>query len=129
SVITIEDLDELRTAIRERLIDRSLDVLRVHSTVTFELSSLLTSAFGKASESPDVRKEVASTILQSLMSLQADDDLQPCAKSITSTSHLLGLVLQNQDFFDACLEDLKEQIPTLIGFIKMNKGEPAPCIA
>ncbi|CAZ79591.1 unnamed protein product [Tuber melanosporum] len=129
AVVTIEDLDELRSTIRESLIDRSLDVLRVHSTVTFELSSLLTSAFGKASESPDVRKEVASTILQSLMSLQADDDLRPCAKTITSTSHLLGLVLQNQDFFDACLEDLKEQIPTLIGFIKMNKGEPAPWIA
>ncbi|PWW73889.1 hypothetical protein C7212DRAFT_213953 [Tuber magnatum] len=128
-VITIEDLDGLRSTIRDRLIDRSLDVLRVHSTVTFELSSLLTSAFGKASESPDVKKEVASTILQSLMSLQADDDLRPCAKTITSTSHLLGLVLQNQDFFDACLEDLKEQIPTLIGFIKMNKGEPAPWIA
>ncbi|RPB00949.1 hypothetical protein L873DRAFT_1678406 [Choiromyces venosus 120613-1] len=127
-VVTIEDLDELRSTIRESLIDRSLDVLRVHSTVTFELSSLLTSAFGKASESPDARKEVASTILQSLMSLQADD-LRPCAKTITSTSHLLGLILQNQDFFDACSEDLKEQIPVLIGFIKMNTGEPAPWIA
>jgi len=127
-VITIEDLDELRSAICGHLVDRSLDVLRVHSTVTFELSSLLTSAHGKASVSSDVRKDVASTILQSLMSLQADD-LQPCAKTITSTSHLLGLVLQNQDFFDACLEDLKEQIPALIEFIKMDKGEPAPWIA
>jgi len=61
------------------------------------------------------------------MSLQAD--LRPCAKTIRSTSHLLGLVLQNQDFFDACLEDPKDQIPALIEFIKMNNGEPAPWIA
>ncbi|PUU81077.1 hypothetical protein B9Z19DRAFT_1062939 [Tuber borchii] len=46
-VITIEELDELRSAICESLIDRSLDVLGVHSAVTFELSSLLTSAFGE----------------------------------------------------------------------------------
>ena len=110
------------------LIDGSLDFLHVHSTVIFELSPLLTGVFGKVSELSDTRKEVASTILQSLMSLQADD-LRPCAKTITSTSHLLELVLQNQDFFDACLEDLRDQIPALIEFIKMNKGEPAPWIA
>jgi len=57
-VITIQELDELRSAICESLINRSLDVLRVHSTVTFELSSLLTSTFGKVSDSSDVRKEV-----------------------------------------------------------------------
>ncbi|PUU81075.1 hypothetical protein B9Z19DRAFT_1168379 [Tuber borchii] len=72
-VITIEELDKLRSAICGSLIDRSLDVLWVNSTVTFELSSLLTGAFGKVSESSDVRKEVASTILQSVMSLQADE--------------------------------------------------------
>ena len=127
-VITFEELDELRFAICETLIDRSLDVLRVHSTATFELSPLLTSPFGKVSELSDVRKEVASTILQSLMSLQADD-LRPCAKTITSTSHLPGLVLQNQDFLDTCLEDFKDQILALIESIKTNKGEPAPWIA
>ncbi|PUU81073.1 hypothetical protein B9Z19DRAFT_1122577 [Tuber borchii] len=127
-VITIEELDKLRSAICGSLIDRSLDVLWVNSTVTFELSSLLTGAFGKVSESSDVRKEVASTILQSVMPLQADD-LWPCAKTIMSTFPLLGFVLQNQDFFDTCLEDINDQILALIDFIEFNKGEPTPWIA
>ncbi|PUU81070.1 hypothetical protein B9Z19DRAFT_1122574 [Tuber borchii] len=127
-VITIEGLDQFRSAICESLIDRSLDVRRVHSTVTLELSSLLTSAFGKVSESSGVRKEAVSTILQSVVSLQVDD-LWPYAKTITSTFPLLGLGLQNQDFFDSCLVDLKDNILALIEFIELNKGEPAPWIA
>jgi len=55
-VITIEELDDFRSAICESLIDRCLDVLRVNSTVTFELSSHFTSAFGKVSELSDVRR-------------------------------------------------------------------------
>lgn len=128
-IVTVDDLEDLRSTVRENLINRSLDVLQVHPNVTFELSTLLTNAFGKASESSDVRKEVANTILQSLVSLNSDDDFRPHAKKISSTAHLLGLVLQNQDFFDACLEDLKEQIPVLVEFIKMHPGEPASWIA
>lgn len=129
ATITVEDLDTLRSAIREHLIDRSLGVLQVHPNVTFELSALITNGFGKVTESAEVRKEVASTILQSLMSLQIDDDFRPQGKTIASTAHLLGLVLQNQDFFEACLEDLKDNISTLVGFIKIYSGEPAPWVA
>jgi len=53
------------------------------------------------------------------MSLQGDD-LWPRAKTITPTFHLLGLVLQNQDFFDTCLEDLKDTILALIEFMELN---------
>ncbi|PUU78653.1 hypothetical protein B9Z19DRAFT_1126363 [Tuber borchii] len=49
------------------------NVLHVHSTIPFELSSLLTTVFGKTPDLSDVRKEVASTIFQLLISLQADD--------------------------------------------------------
>lgn len=127
--ITVEDLDALRSTIRESLINRSLDILQVHPNVTFELSALITNGFGKTAESAEIRKEVATTIFQSLMSLQMDDDFRPQGKTIASTAHLLGLVLQSQDFFDACLEDLKDNIPTLVGFIKIYPGEPAPWVA
>lgn len=129
TTVTVEDLDAIRSTIRENLINRSLDVLQVHPNVTFELSALITNGFGKVTESAEIRKEVASTIFQSLMSLQMDDDLRPQGKTIASTAHLLGLVLQNQDFFDSCLDDLKDNIPTLVGFIKIYPGEPAPWIA
>lgn len=129
ATVTVEDLEAIRSIIRENLINRSLDVLQVHPNVTFELSALITNGFGKVTESVEVRKEVASTIFQSLMSLQMDDDLRPQGKTIASTAHLLGLVLQNQEFFDACLEDLKDNIPTLVGFIKIYPGESAPWVA
>lgn len=128
ATVTVEDLEAIRSTIRENLINRSLDVLQVHPNVTFELSALIASGFGKVTESVEVRKEVASTILQSLMSLQMDD-LRPQGKTIASTAHLLGLVLQNQEFFDACLEDLKDNILTLVGFIKIYPGESAPWVA
>ncbi|KAL7269455.1 E3 ubiquitin-protein ligase tom1 [Rhizina undulata] len=129
NVITIEDLDAIRTSTRDNLITRSLDVLQVHTDVTFELSKLITNAFVKGSESIELRKEAGSTIVQSLMSLQMDDDFRPQGKTISSTAHLLGIILHNQEFYEACFEDLKDQISVLVGFIKIYPGEPAPWIA
>jgi E3 ubiquitin-protein ligase HUWE1 len=126
-VITIEDLDELRGRVRENLVGRSLDVLQVQGEITFELAELVRSAF--ESLSTDTRRDVASTIVQSLLSLQMDDDFRPKAKTIASTAHLLGLILQNQRFYEAAVEDLNEQLEILIGFIKIYPGSRAPWIA
>ncbi|KAF8252457.1 hypothetical protein K440DRAFT_651549 [Wilcoxina mikolae CBS 423.85] len=126
-VITADDLDELRGSVRENLVGRSLDVLQVQGEITFELAELVRSAFDNSSV--DTRRDVASTIVQSLLSLQMDDDFRPKAKTIASTAHLLGLILQTQKFYEAAVEDLNEQLEILIGFIKIYPGSRAPWIA
>lgn len=126
-VLTVEGLEALRTRVRDSIIDRSLDVLQVHSEITFDLADLIKCAFHGASA--ETRKDVASTIVQSLMSFQMDEDFRPKAKTIASTAHLLGLILQDRNFYEACMEDLTEQLSVLIGFIKIYPGEPAPWIA
>ncbi|KAI5856087.1 DNA binding protein [Tricharina praecox] len=126
-VMTIEDLGDLRAAVRDNLVSRSLDVLQVQAEITFELAELIRSAF--EATSPETRKDVASTIFQSLLSLQMEDDFRSQAKTIASTAHLLGLVLQNQGFYEAAVEDLNDQLSVLIGFIKVYPGSRAPWIA
>lgn len=128
-IVTVDDLNDLRTAVRDNLINRALDILQVHPDVTFELASLINNAFSKGQENSEAKKEVASTIVQSLMSLQLDEDFRPHGRTISATAHLLGLILQNQEFYEACLEDLKTQVPVLVGFLKIYPGEPAPWVA
>ncbi|KAI5799845.1 hypothetical protein EDC01DRAFT_764959 [Geopyxis carbonaria] len=126
NLVTLEYLDELRTSVLDILINRSLDVIQSHPDTTFELAKLITSAFAKTSR--DARKEVVSTIILSLLSLQ-EDDFRPKEKSIASTAHLLGLILQDQTFYETATEDLRDQFCDLVGFIKIYPGEPAPWVA
>jgi E3 ubiquitin-protein ligase HUWE1 len=126
-IITIEDLEDLRAKVRENLVGRSLDVLQVQGEITFELAELIRSAFD--AQPSETRKDVVATIMQSLLSLQMEDDFRPQAKKIASTAHLLGLILQNQRFYEAAVEDLNENLAVLIGFIKIYPGERAPWIA
>ncbi|RPB27982.1 hypothetical protein L211DRAFT_476750 [Terfezia boudieri ATCC MYA-4762] len=127
--ITVDDLNDKRKTVRDNLINRALDILQVHPDVTFELAALINNAFWKGQENSEGKKEVASTIVQSLMSLQLDEDFRPHGRTISATAHLLGLILQNQEFYEACLDDLKTQIPVLVEFIKIYPGEPAPWVA
>ena len=126
-VITVEDLNNLRAAVRENLVGRSLDVLQVQAEITFELAELIRSAFDATPL--ETRKDVASTIFQSLLSLQMEDDFRPQARTIASMAHLLGLILQHQAFYEAAVEDLNDQLSVLIGFIKVYPGSRAPWIA
>ncbi|KAA8911552.1 DNA binding protein [Sphaerosporella brunnea] len=126
-VVTIEDLEELRAKVRESLVGRSLDVLQVQGEITFELAELIRSAFDGLPS--DTRKDVVATMVQSLLSLQMEEDFRPQAKTIASIAHLLGLLLQNQRFYEAAVEDLNEQLGVLAGFIKIYPGERAPWIA
>ncbi len=123
SVVTIDDLNDERAGIRRNLIDRSLDVLNVHGDVTFELSELITSAVSKSSEEFGMRAEIGETLVQSLISFQMDGDLRPSGKKIAAYAHLLALVLQDKDFYEATLEELRDNFSTLLEFIKINPDQ------
>ncbi|KAI9820754.1 MAG: hypothetical protein M1827_005124 [Pycnora praestabilis] len=124
-IITIDDLEDARSNIRTNLIDRSLDVLNVHSDVTFELADLIMAAVNRSTEVVNMRREIGETLVQSLISLQMDDDFRPAGKKIAAYANLLALVVQDKDFYDATLEELRENFSTLIGFVKIFPDQPA----
>lgn len=122
-VTTIEDLDVERDKIRSNLIERCLDVLNVHHDVTFELADLIAAATKKHRDPEGFRKEVGETLVQSLVSLQTDEDLRPVGKKIAAYANLLALVLQDKDIYSATLGDIKDYFGTLLGFIRIPPSD------
>ena len=121
---TVNELDDERTVVRQNLIDRALNLLNVHDEVTFELSDLINSASTKAEDARAMRKEAGETLIQSLISFQMADDFRSSGKQVAACANLLALILQDQDFYDAALEDLKENFSSLLGFIRMFPDQP-----
>lgn len=118
-LVALDMLDEQRTKLRERLVEQSLDVLNTHEDVTFELADLISAAVSKAPDPSEMRGEIGMMLVQSLMSLQSDDDFRNQGKKIAASAHLLALILQEKDFYDVIVEQLKEHFTTLLGFIKI----------
>ena len=118
-VVTVNDLDDERSSVRENLIERALDVLNAHDDVTFELADLIHAAAVKAPDGFSMRRDIGMILVQSLISLQLDDDFRPAGKKIAAYANLLGLVLQDEEFYQATLEELKGNFSQLLGFIKV----------
>lgn len=122
--VAVEDLDDKRSTVRENLIDRALDVLNVHDDVTFELAELINAATVKATDAKQLRSEIGETLVQSLISLQSEDDFRPAGKRIASYANLLALVLQEKDFYEATTDVLIENLGQLLGFIRVFSDQP-----
>jgi E3 ubiquitin-protein ligase HUWE1 len=124
-LVALDQLDEQRSKLRQNLVDRSLDVLNSHEDITFELADLISAAVAKASDPPEMRAEIGMMLVQSLMSLQSEDDFRTQSKKIAASAHLLALVLQEKDFYEVIVEQLKEHFTTLLGFIKIFPDQSA----
>ena len=125
--VTIEDLNEERSILRGTIIDRALDVLNVHEDLTFELADLISAAAQKATDAPTLRREIGETLVQSLVSLQTDTDLEPSeGKRIAAYANLLALVIQDNSFYEATLEQIKANYDTLLTFIRVPTNLPTP---
>ena len=131
--ITVDDLNEERASIRDNLIDRCLDVINAHGEVTFEVADLITTVVSKSSDPPTQRKTVGDTLVIALMSFAGEDDPRTSGKKIAAYAHLLALLLRDKLFYAAALEELKENLTTLLSFIKLSPSrsseEPSPWIA
>ena len=123
--VTVEELDEERAAIRRNLIDRALDVLNVHDDVTFELADLINAAASKATDAMTMRREIGETLVQSLISFQMDEDFRPAGKKVAAYANLLALVIQDRDFYNATLDELKSNFESLRRFIKIFPDQAA----
>ncbi|KAK4953149.1 E3 ubiquitin-protein ligase tom1 [Elasticomyces elasticus] len=127
--VTIEDLEEKRSAFRDALIDRCLEVLSAVPGVTFELSDLIQAAVAKSGESANPRADIGSTLVSSLMSLQGEDLSKEAGVKIAAYAHLVALILQDRDFFDSTLDELREYLDALVGWVQLapeQKAEDAP---
>lgn len=123
--VAVDDLDKERASIRENLVDRSLDILNSHNDVTFELADLISAAVAKATEPGALRSEIGSTLIQSLISLQMEDDFRDQGKKIAASAHLLALIIQDKDFYEAVVEELKENFALFLQFIKIFPNQTA----
>lgn len=120
-MVTIEDLDAEREKVRSNLIERCLDVLNEHHDVSFELADLISSAIKKHGEPESFRRDIGETLVQSLVSLQMEN-FQTAGKKVAAYAHILALVLQDREMYNATLEELKDCFSTFLGFVKL----PAP---
>ncbi|KAI9737204.1 MAG: hypothetical protein M1818_005736 [Claussenomyces sp. TS43310] len=120
NTITIDDLNEERAAIRERLIDRCLDVINSHGEITFEVSDLITTVVNKSPDPASMRKEMGETLVNALMSFGLEDDVRPVGTKVAAYAHLLALMLQDKAFYGACVGELKENLLGLLGFVKFS---------
>lgn len=132
-IITIEDLDEQRVEVRNDLMDRCLTILDVFQGLTFELAELIIGSTLKAPDPLELRQEITTTLVQSLISYQGTEDLNQNAKKIAAVAHLLGIVLQEKDFFVAAQEELKDSFSGLLAFLSIPQDQrpedAAPWIA
>lgn len=116
--VTIEDLEEDRQTVKSDLIDRCLAILAEHD-LSFDLAELIISA--TRGESDETMADVVRTLIQVLVSLRPDDGgLPEDADRVASCAHLLGLILQEADYFVHAEIDLGQNLRDLIGFLRLR---------
>ena len=128
---TIEDLDEKRSELRDELIARCLEVLSAQPTTTFDLAELIQAAVAKTGEGASPRADIGSTLVSSLLSLQGEEPSEEMGAKIAAYAHLVALILQDRDFFDSTLDELKDCFDALVSWIHLGpdqKAENAPWI-
>ncbi|SMR44117.1 unnamed protein product [Zymoseptoria tritici ST99CH_3D1] len=129
--VTIDDLDDERTLLRNDLIDHCLEVLSNQPSLTFELADLIQAAVAKAGEGANPRAEIGATLVSSLMSLQGEEPTKESGLKIQAYAHLVALILQDRDFFDSTLDELKEYFENFVAWVQLGsdqKAEDAPWI-
>ena len=134
--VTVDDLNDQRTDVKANLVERVLDVLNVHEDITFELAALIGAAAMKDGEAVSVRAEIGETLVQALISFSpamGNEDFRNSGQKIAAYAHLLGIVLQEEKFFQATLDCLKDNFEHLVSFVKIfsdqGPDQPSPWIA
>lgn len=128
--ITVDDLNDERAAIGDKLIDRCLDVINAHGEVTFEVDDLIMTVVNKSSDPSSQQKAIGQTLVIALMSF---DDVSVDGKKVAAYANLLALLLQHRSFYEATVDELKENLGGLLGFVKFSPNhspeEPSSWIA
>lgn len=114
-----EELDNLRSKIRDNLIDQCLDVIRTHPETAIEVSDLVSATILRR-QNQEAQEEVASTLTFALSSLALDEEeKRRNGKCIAAYAHLLALLLQDEKFFEHNSEILADKVDEYVGFLKV----------
>ncbi|QIW98070.1 hypothetical protein AMS68_003588 [Peltaster fructicola] len=124
---TVDDLNDKRDEIRAQLIDRCLEVLSVESKITFDLAELVQAALSTPREGAISRADWGNTLVSSLLSLQAEESTEATDQKIAAYAHLVALILQDHDFFEATLEELKDNFDALVSWMRSSLNSSAEC--
>ncbi|KAK7980336.1 hypothetical protein PG989_012793 [Apiospora arundinis] len=117
-----EVLDAQRATLRNKLIERCLDIIRAHPNSSYEVSELITAVVLQPSADDSAKQDVGETLVNALMSFAADDDLKSNGRSIAAYAHLLSLLLQDRGFFSVTISSLRENVTEFLRFLQV----PAP---
>ncbi|OAA54878.1 HECT protein [Cordyceps fumosorosea ARSEF 2679] len=116
---TKEELDGLRSKIRSNLIDHSLDVIRAHSDCAIEVSQLI-QTMALRHQDQETHEEVGTVLTSALSSLALDpEEKKKNGNCIAAYSHLLGLLLDDQAFFDNNVDGLRDKVGEYVDFLKV----------
>ena len=132
-LVTVDDLNDERAAVRENLINKCLDVINAHGEVTFEIADLITTAINKSTDPAALRKDMGETLVIALMSFAGEDDVSTSGNKVAAYAHLLALMLRDRPFYRAAVDELKDNLSTLLSFIQLPSNhtseEPVPWIS
>lgn len=127
-IVTIEDLDNVRSEVKSDLMDQCLAVLESFPSLTFDLSELIVAGVTKSDNRDSIQEEASRTLVLSLVSLQGKD-LSEVSSQVSAYAHLLGILLQEQDFFKAAKETIKDDFENLTSFIALPKERGPEAVA
>ena len=131
--VTVEHLDKIRVDLRKNLIDRILEILGRHDDISFDLADLILIATSRAQDASALRKEIGETLVQSLISFQHKEDFRPKGATIASYANLIAIVIQDRDFYEATIDEVKDNMDSLLNFVKVypdsHVDEKSPWVA
>ncbi|KAK0386595.1 hypothetical protein NLU13_6430 [Sarocladium strictum] len=121
TTVTREKLEEYRTALRENLIDRCLDVTRAHPDVVIEVSDLIQSSVLRGHKQDAQEEDVGMTLASALSSLASDEDEKTRnAKCIAAYAHLLAMLLRDEKFLERNIDILRDNVSEYVGYLKVT---------
>lgn len=118
-----DTLEKQRSNLRKDLIDRCLDVIRNHPNSAIEVSELIYSLVIRH-QVAETHEEVCVTVTSAISSLRCldEDDVKKNGRCIASFAHLLGLLLQDEQFFQNNIDLLRGTTDDYISLLNF----PAP---
>ncbi|RDA92960.1 hypothetical protein CP533_5510 [Ophiocordyceps camponoti-saundersi (nom. inval.)] len=116
---TKEELDSLRTRLKQNLIAQCLDVIRAHPETAMDVNELIGVMILRR-QNYEAFKEVGTTLTLALSSLGFDEDEKKRnGKCIAAYAHLLALFIQDSHFLEANMETLRERVDEYVDLLKL----------
>jgi hypothetical protein len=126
-LVTISDLNELRSKVKASLLANSLDVIQMQPDTVFNFGSLTMKAYSAVPSTSRsdrtkeslmaIHQDIVITILQVVSSF--DGEYIERAGAIAPIVHFLGILMQDEAFFQNSIQELSESIDIFVTMLKL----------